>query len=365
MLPALLRPPALALSLAATLSGCAGFGPSTVKVDRTSFGEAVNDSTKQELLLNLVRLRYGDMPSAVRINQLVAGYSMESTVSAGSALFSDGFSLSADGALTGGVTMANRPTITYTPVRGADYGSYLLTPLAPSEVLALIMSGAPADVIITLGVQGINGLRNRFDSGLGRPQSDPGFRAAMFLLQQLGNAGKVGIRFETTREPDSKEETRTAWLVFYGTDKDGKMDPAEERLRKILSLDMKRREYRVVFGLRPEHPDEIAFYTRSLIQTMNMVAASIVVPEGDIEEGRTRPTEQPDPGDQALPELHIESQRLPPINAYVSVRYRDRWFTIDDRDLVSKRMFSILQILATIGDRARDGSAPIITIPSS
>ncbi|WP_088562940.1 hypothetical protein [Arboricoccus pini] len=338
------------------LQGCTSLGPSSVLADRNSFGETSNESAKQELLLNLVRLRYGDTPSVVRINQLVAGYNLEGQVNIGSSLFSDGFSIRANDALSGGVTYSDHPTITYAPIRGADYGAFLMTPLAPSEILALIMSGAPGDVVITLGVQAINGLRNRFDSGLGHPQSDLGFRTAMYLIEQLGNAGKLGMRFE------NQGENRAAYFVFYDNGKD--MDPAEQRLRKVLKLDPTRREFKVVFGLTPDHPDEIAFYTRSLIQTMNMIADSIEVPEDDISSGRTRPTEAPDPSDQALPALHITSQRLPPVNAFVSVRYRDRYFTVDDRDLASKRMFSMLQLLATISDRGRNDASPIITIPS-
>lgn len=350
----LAMPPLLGIML---LQGCTSIGPSSVLADRSSFGESSNESAKQELLLNLVRLRYGDTPSVVRINQLVAGYTLEGQLNLGSSLFSSGFSFHADDAVSGGVTYSDRPTITYAPIRGADYGAFLMTPLAPSEVLALIMSGAPGDVVITLGVQAINGLRNRFDSGLGRPQSDLGFRSAMYLIEQLGLAGKMGVRFE------NQGENRSAYLVFYDKEKD--MDPAEVRLRRILKLDPARREFKVVFGLTPNRPDEIAFYTRSLMQTMSMIAASIEVPESDIDEGRTRPTEAPDPSDQALPALHITSQRLPPVNAFTSVRYRERYFAIDDRDLVSKRMFSMLQLLATISDRGRNETSPIITIPSS
>jgi hypothetical protein len=51
----------LALS-AVIVSGCVGIGPKTVTKDRFDYSGAIADSWKTQMLLNIVKVRYGDAP---------------------------------------------------------------------------------------------------------------------------------------------------------------------------------------------------------------------------------------------------------------------------------------------------------------
>ena len=53
-----------------------------------------------------------------------------------------------------------------------------------------------------------------------------------------------------------------------------------------------------------------------------------------------------------------------PEDAFVAVDYRDHWFWIDDRELVSKRSFSLMMLLFTLADTGEKESLPLITIPA-
>ena len=65
------------------LNGCATIGPGTVPRDRFDYNTAIADSWKEQTLLNIVKLRYADMPLFVEVASVVSGYSLESAVNLG------------------------------------------------------------------------------------------------------------------------------------------------------------------------------------------------------------------------------------------------------------------------------------------
>ena len=62
-------------------TGCASMGPGSVTRDRFDYSESVGESWKTQMLLNLVKLRYGDIPVFMDVGQVVAGYSLQRTLS--------------------------------------------------------------------------------------------------------------------------------------------------------------------------------------------------------------------------------------------------------------------------------------------
>jgi hypothetical protein len=53
-----------------------------------------------------------------------------------------------------------------------------------------------------------------------------------------------------------------------------------------------------------------------------------------------------------------------PADAFVSIPYRKSYFWIDDRDLMSKKIFSFLMFVFTLVETGEKGAAPIVTIPT-
>ncbi len=55
-------------------------GPRMVPVDRFDYVSAISDSTKQTLLLNIVKLRYGDAPTFVEVSTIITQYLIDTNL---------------------------------------------------------------------------------------------------------------------------------------------------------------------------------------------------------------------------------------------------------------------------------------------
>ena len=65
------------------LTGCSSIGPNAVPRDRFDYNTAIVDSWKEQTLLNIVRLRYADVPFFVEVASVVSGYTLEGSVNLG------------------------------------------------------------------------------------------------------------------------------------------------------------------------------------------------------------------------------------------------------------------------------------------
>src|SRR5258705_12184517 len=97
-------------------SGCVHLGPRTIAVDRFDYSSAVADSWKQQTLLNIVKLRYMDLPVFVDVASIVSGYSLQTGVNVGGTLSSKDAIQRNFLAAGAQAIYTDRPTITYVPM---------------------------------------------------------------------------------------------------------------------------------------------------------------------------------------------------------------------------------------------------------
>jgi hypothetical protein len=340
------------------LPGCTSIGPATVSRDRLDYAAALADAAKRETLLNIVKLRYADALSLITVSQLVAGYTLEGRVDVRSDFFRNTWNLSDDLAFGVGGTFSDRPTATYTPIRGDDFARLMLTPIPPSELFAMLATGASPALTLGLGVQSINGLHNWSPDPDETPQVDATFVEVLQLLGELRGDGILGFRFE------ADGGRRTAYLLLDQPE-DERLDARAARLLELLDLDPDMAEFPIRFGFGTGEAGEIRIYTRSLLEILDILAAQIEVPGGDVAAGRTYATERSPAVVAALPNLSVQSRVLKPLDPFVAVEYRGSWYWIDDRNYHAKRVFSVLLLLLNLVDKS--GAAqqlPVITIPT-
>ena len=201
----------VALALLA-VTGCHHIGPPTVAVDRFDYSTAIADSWKQQTLLNIVKLRYMDLPVFVDVASIVSGYSMQTGVNVTGTLSSDG-AVQGDFASVGGQAIyTDRPTITYVPLTGEKFLRGLITPIDPKNVFFLLQSGYAADFILGMAIESLNGVRNRSTAGGVVRDADPDFVRALQLLREVQGAGAFGMRVEEDKVKGS------TGVVFFRRD---------------------------------------------------------------------------------------------------------------------------------------------------
>jgi hypothetical protein len=342
------------VGLGLLISSCTSVGPNTISRDQFDYGAAIRNSSKEQLLSNMVGLRYIDAPVFVDVASVINQYSLEGTVELGAGTNTS--IIGGDTANIGGTaTYADRPTITYTPISGRKFAASLLTPVAPENIFALVQAGWPADIILRLTVRSINGIDNEWASPANRMAADPRFTELLRVWGRLRTSRAVGLR----REPG---ETGARIFVYHsaqGLTDDEKRDL--DFLQETLGLDPNIKEYQLSYGLVPDAPNEIKVMTSSILQIMNELAWRIDVPPEHVVDGRTGPTFGDYDAD-AGPLIRVHTSEDEIAESYVVVRNRGHWFYIDDRDVVSKRTFAMLQIILSLTDTGEGARGPVVTI---
>ena len=346
------------------VTGCSSIGPSTVNRDRFDYITAISESWKQQLLLNIVRLRYADTPVFLEVGQVISGYEVEGTFSAGGTIGNK----TAPGALGDFVNLGgsgrylDRPTVTYSPLTGADFIKTMMTPFPPGAIMFLIESGWPVDVLLQISVQAINGLRNQKGGAFARP-ADPEFVELIRLLKRIQAAG--GIGFQVRRDKTTEKAVEEATLLLFHTrhlTPETVQDVAE--VKRLLRLNPEAADVQITYGADSQGDREIALHTRSGYQVLIELASLVSVPPEHIAEHRTVgpvPAMQ-EAGPVLQPILSVQSGTERPGDSFTRVKYRDYWYWIDDRDFRSKRIFTFLTVLLTLSETGQKIQQPILTI---
>jgi hypothetical protein len=111
--------------LGLSVANCTSIGLGAVPHDRIDYATAIGNSWNEQTLLNIVKLRYADMPIFLSADQVIAGYQLQSTV--GGSFIAGNFNsalvgpFTASGSATAAGTYTDRPTVIYSPLTGVDF----------------------------------------------------------------------------------------------------------------------------------------------------------------------------------------------------------------------------------------------------
>jgi len=348
------------LTAACYLGGCGTMGPTSIQRDRTDYGGVLSTTWKEQTLLNVVKLRYGDVPVYLDVTSMISSTAMESQVSLGASWFS-GWPNDGDSQAIGAYgRYTDRPTISYTPLSGEKFSRYLLHPLSPASVFALVQAGYPVDRVLQLTTRAINGVYNRSASPTRARAADPRFYQVLETLRRIQRSESLGMRIN----PGAGED---AVLVMINQGVPESVLKDSRYVRETLHLRPDTSELTLTFGMVSRGDTEVALLTRSMSEIFLELAATIEVPPQHLKEGRANPAaaapDNPSPWDDPLVRIHSSAER--PVDAYSAVRYRDYWFWIDDRDMKSKSEFLFILVLFSLAETGVPPQAPVITVPAN
>jgi hypothetical protein len=377
----------IAILLAALLTSCTSFGPRELKQGHLAYNAVVKASMDEELLLNIVRLRYLDTLEFLDATSISAQSSF--TASLGAEL---GTQLNETTALAiPEVSYSTRPTFTFIPERGREFAQNIMEPLEPRIFAYLASADWDIAVLLHLLVRDMNGLANRLEG------IDPEFTATAQRLtkMQLHNdltfsiveekevlsdpipesqvsgsdlveAARSGYRFE-------RQSERGAFVLTGKRLKPGiYIRPgAKERDAVLRSLKLKTTEedyyeLRMGPGVKPEEGEVEAINLRmgSLLDAIVYLSGGVFVPEPHIQQNlatREWPAGIKTEGVKDL--FRVRNAKEKP-DASLAVRYRDYWFYLDETDHDSRGTFLLFAELFRLGlTETKSRQAPVLTLP--
>jgi hypothetical protein len=405
----------LALFASLAASGCT-FGARMIESSVGPYNQAVTRVGEEQLLLNVVRLRYNDNPTRLDVSSIAAQYELDATAEArpffeapnpAGSVFQTFTRILPD--VMG--TAANRPTISLIPLDDPETMRGLFTPATLDGIVFIAETSYPLSTVFQLFVEYMNHVPNA-PTASGPPRAIvPQFRdfkRAAGILQELKDAGDLqfireeklttlGSRlseqsvnasalveaakngFEYQRQADNTWALvkRDRKLVLH-IRREAASRPDVVELANLLHLRPDRSRYDVTVGSKESlagleaatNLDAVNIYPRSVIQACYYASHGIEIPPEHYACGLVRPSVLPDGQGfdwqevfQGLFTVHTVMQFRRPDCAFVAVKYRDYWYYIDDRDADTKTTFSLLLTMTRINLLGTRKGGPMLTLP--
>jgi hypothetical protein len=367
--------PWLALSLLLVAgAGCGTSAPITVRHDRFNFNDAGAESAKEQILLNIVRLRYGEPIYFVDIGSMLSHYELRAGGGYSSyrsdlhvwnnptlrAMYNmRGEPVPGSNTWDANLSYSDSPTITYTPLTGEEFASRVMAPIPPTTIIYLSQSGWSIDRVLQCCVQQINDVSNLpiHELAEGKAADVSRFRRVAELLKRAQDAGY--LRFGIEYAPN---QTGT---YLYLPPVPAALEKEAKELKALLGLPAEAvNKVRLTAEAVRSEPNEIAMQTRSVYAAMYALAQQIPVPAEHIGNRQTS-TRASAAAEEGAPQwLRIEYSRLPQVDAFAQVFYNGYWFYIDKSDWSSKRTFALLTYLFSLQSTAKEQAAPLLTVPA-
>jgi hypothetical protein len=373
------------------------------------YNEVVRDTNDEQLLMNIVRLRYADSPVFIDLPNITSQFEV-----AGRGNYLGGYGNQTPGRSSlgfGDLSMRDTPTLSYHPREGREIAKSLLTPLS-ADLLIVVNAGANLEQLLLFAMNDINDVSNAPGSTLLTPtvaDDNSLFVRGIRLLASLRARDATELAFGTNEETDGASDPIPTSAVegrdllnaarhdyVYRTKGQDHVtvlkrekslyvrirppyvnSPEMTEVARIFRLTPGLSKYRIKSELTeevsPKLPsplgsDTIYLNLRSVLQIMTFLSKGVEIPEDHIRSGMA-PLTFNDAGDLydwtrvTAGNFVVHAQKHRPRSAEVAVHYRGFWFYIAANDVKSRAALAILEIVFALQESDGKNVGPLLTLP--
>ena len=317
--------------------GCTKYGPVFLQSERSQYNQAIQKTNDEQLLLNLVRLKYHDTPLFMEVQNIASQFTLQNDMGISTQLQAGAMGIFTPDTST---FVEESPTISYSPLHGENFVQGVLTAISLKTIVLLFHSGWSVERVFKVCLQRIDKLKNAPGASGPTPKIAPKtkkFFQAVKYLQKLQVQGGLNLAY---RVSDGEPQ-----LVIHISEAFKNSQPANQFAHSI-NATIGQTSY--IFGVPSVKDNQsIDIVTRSLLGVMFYLSGAVEVPEQDTVEGRVTVTKTDDGQVFDWAEitgelLRIHNSKNLPADVSLLIFYRNYWFYINDSDLISKSTFSLL-----------------------
>ncbi|MBW2707021.1 MAG: hypothetical protein JRD84_12030 [Deltaproteobacteria bacterium] len=352
------------------LSGCAAQGAKRVPADRFDYNAAIAQSTREQMLLNIVRSRYLEVPVFLTVSSVLTQYEYDRNIGLGG-IFETGSGT--NDFITGNTNLrfSERPTITYLPVEGQEFSAHLLSDVPAEIFFAAAQAGWAVDIFMRIGIQRLGAVENMsfgipaavYSDSKKSLESDfkkiKRFERMMELIYILSDREIIEVQ-----QIEENHKNERYLMIAKRIPED--LRPLVAEMRQLIGLTDGNR-FRITDRVTNLKDDEISIQTRSVMAMMEFMARGVEVPPEHLKDGWVVDYGLQSSEGQAARKLipfKMRSSKDRPENAFAAVRFRDHWYYIDEADIISKRALGLIIVLFRLQAPTPSGAAPILTLPT-
>ncbi|MDR2576922.1 MAG: hypothetical protein LBC42_02630, partial [Puniceicoccales bacterium] len=270
------------------LAGCRSVGPSAIRREHANFNEAIAQTLDEQLLTNLVRMRY--LETFLFLDVGTVTDSRNCTLKAGlennTKIYCQPHHLTLDLDPVLGGALSQTATVTYTPMQGINFVKRLFAPVPLPVVLNAIQSGWSANRVFRIFVERINYLHNAPTASGPTPILSPEYEQFAEMTQIMAALLRDDV-LTMGIAPDGYNR-----LVIRILD-DGKHGQEILAFKDILSLPRDGSTFTFQENLLSNTDGELRLRLRSVYSAMFYLANGVQVPEEHIAAGIVVATRNP------------------------------------------------------------------------
>jgi hypothetical protein len=364
-----LRCARLVLVLAAVIaSGCATISGNVLRDNREKFNEVAQVTNAEQLLQNIVRLRYANSPYFLEISSVSASATMAGALGVSANTVGAGLGLSPNLVISPGASYSQTPSFVFQPLTGEKFARQLLRPVDLRTLALLRTAGWDLREILLVMVDSINGIPNapnaaQFTSDVVPDNAD--FRRVVTLLDRLESTGLIQLGLDAGPAPP---DPRGDIVLSLQLDRAAAATPDGQELLRRLALDPAVLTYRLAAAAAGGGGKNIAVKPRSVLAAMRFLSKGMDVPNADVAAGYVPVLRNADGSAFEWNTLlsgvfRIRTAVDVPASAYVRVQHQGHWFYVDNADLPSKQTFALMETALALQAGDVPPISTILTLP--